>query len=300
MINFNVDLVRNLIKEQFPEWSHLKIKPVKNGGHDNRTFHLGENMSVRLPSAEWYVPQVEKEHKWLPILSKHLSLPISKPLAKGKPNKDYPYPWSIYQWVEGETVTRENIADLNQFANELGGFLVELQSIEASEGPIAGVHNFHRGGDLAVYDEQSKHAIENNKAMFNEHLLNEIWELSLASKWDAEPVWLHGDVAPGNILVKDGKLSAIIDFGVLGVGDPSCDAAMAWTFFDDKSRNVFKTALNMDEETWNRARGWALWKALITYDGNKDSNKTIAEESLRVIKIIIDEYNTKAEGDLLK
>ena len=293
MININVDLVQNLIKEQFPEWSNLEIKPVQNSGHDNRTFHLGENMSVRLPSAEWYVPQVEKEQKWLPILSQYLSIPISQPLAKGKPNNDYPYPWSIYKWVDGETLTRENIADLNQFAKDLGGFLVELQSIDASEGPFAGIHNFYRGGDLAVYDEQSKNTIENNKDIFNEHLLKEIWELSLDSKWDAEPVWLHGDVAPGNILVKDGKLCAVIDFGVLGVGDPSCDAAMAWTFFDSNSRKIFKTAMDMKEETWNRARGWALWKALITYDGNKDSNKTIAEESFRTIKIIIDEYKVK-------
>jgi len=293
MITINVELVQSLIKEQFPDWSHLEVKPVKNGGHDNRTFHLGDQMSVRLPSAERYIPQVEKEHKWLPFLTKHLSLPISTPLAKGKPADNYPCPWSIYKWVEGETANRENIVDLNQLAKDLGGFLVELQSIDASEGPLAGIHNFHRGGDLAVYDEPSRNAIENNKEIFNEHVLKELWELSLDSKWDREPVWLHGDVATGNILVKDGKLSAVIDFGGLGVGDPSCDAVMAWTFFDDDSRKIFKAALDMDEETWNRARGWALWKALIMFEGNKDANKTMAEESYRIIKIIIDEYKVK-------
>jgi len=290
MIDINVNLVQNLIKEQFPELSNLEIKQVKNDGHDNRTFHLGENMSVRLPSRDWYVPQVEKEHKWLPFLSKHLSLPISIPLAQGKPNKDYPYPWSIYKWLEGETVNNENIVDQNEFAKDLGGFLVEFQSIDTNGGPIAGIHNFYRGGDLAVYDEQSINAIENNIEIFNEHLLKEIWGLSLDSKWDSEPVWLHGDIAPGNILVNDGKLCAVIDFGVLGVGDPSCDAAMAWTFFNSSSREVFKQALKMDEETWSRARGWALWKALITYDGNKNYNKIMAEESLRIINIIIDDY----------
>ena len=290
MIDINVNLVQNLIKEQFPELSNLEIKPVKNDGHDNRTFHLGENMSVRLPSRDWYVPQVEKEHKWLPFLSKHLSLPISIPLAQGKPNKDYPYPWSIYKWLKGETVNNENIVDQNEFAKDLGGFLAEFQSIDASRGPIAGIHNFYRGGDLAVYDEQSINAIENNIEIFNEHLLKEIWGLSLDSKWDSEPVWLHGDIAPGNILVNDGKLCAVIDFGVLGVGDPSCDAAMVWTFFNSSSREVFKQALKMDEETWSRARGWALWKALITYDGNKNYNKIMAEESLRIINIIIDDY----------
>ncbi|MFC5464193.1 aminoglycoside phosphotransferase family protein [Lederbergia graminis] len=290
MVIFNVKLVESLIREQFPQWANLEIKPVKNGGHDNRTFHLGENMSVRLPSAEWYVPQVEKEHTWLPYLSRHLSLPISIPLAKGKPNKDYPYPWSIYKWLDGETITHENIVDKIQFAKDLAGFLVELQSIDATDGPFAGEHNFHRGGDLAVYDEQSKNAIENNNEILNADLLREIWELSLQSKWNIKPVWLHGDVAPGNLLVKDGKLCAVIDFGVLGVGDPACDAAMAWTFFDDISRKVFKNALKMDEETWNRARGWALWKALITFDGNKDTNKIKADEAMHVIDTVIAEY----------
>lgn len=112
----------------------------------------------------------------------------------------------------------------------MGAFLIELQSIDASGGPLAGEHNFYRGGALAVYDEESRHAIEHNKDIFNEKLLRGIWELALASKWNSKPVWVHGDIAPGNLLVKDGKLCAVIDFGILGVGDPACDAAMAWTF----------------------------------------------------------------------
>lgn len=292
MNNINVDLVIRLIKEQFPEWSDLEIRPVKVSGHDNRTFHLGDHMSVRLPSAASYVPQVEKEQKWLPLLSKKLSLPISIPLAKGMPSDEYPYPWSINKWLEGETLTPKNINDINQFARDLGAFLIELQSIDASAGPLAGKHNFYRGGALAVYDEESRNAIENNKDAFNEHVLKEIWKLALDSKWDSDPVWIHGDIAPGNLLVKDGKLCAVIDFGILGVGDPSCDAAMAWTFFDENSRKIFKNVINMDEKTWNRARGWALWKALITYNGNKNANHALAEEAYRIINIIVDDYKS--------
>jgi aminoglycoside phosphotransferase (APT) family kinase protein len=152
-----------------------------------------------------------------------------------------------------------------------------------------------RGGAIAVYDEQSRIAIENNKDTFNKHLLKEIWELALDSKWDTDPVWVHGDIAPGNILVKDGKICAVIDFGILGVGDPSCDAAMAWTFFDNDSRKIFKNVLNMDEETWNRARGWALWKALITYNNN--ASRALAEESYKIINIIVDDYESqKVQG----
>ncbi|OBZ16455.1 aminoglycoside phosphotransferase family protein [Bacillus sp. FJAT-26390] len=289
-MNISADLVVRLIKEQFPQWSDLEIKPVKASGHDNRTFHLGEHMSVRLPSAAHYVPQVEKEQLWLPILSKKLSIPISTPLAKGKPNEEYPYPWSINKWLEGETLTKGNIDGLDQFAKELGTFLIALQSIDASAGPLAGKHNFYRGGAIAVYDEESRIAIANHADTFNEQLLKEIWELALDSKWALEPVWVHGDIAPGNILINEGKLCAVIDFGILGVGDPSCDAAMAWTFFDDNSRRIFKDVLNMDEETWNRARGWALWKALITYDAHKHTNHAIAEEAYKTINIISGDY----------
>jgi len=285
-----VDLVARLINEQFPAWSDLEIRPVKFSGNDNRTFHLGEHMSVRLPSAAAYAPQVEKEQRWLPILSKELTLPIQIPLVKGEPNEEYPLPWSINKWVEGETLTHQNINDLNQFARDLGAFLIELQSIDASRGPLAGEHNFYRGGSLAVYDEESRHAIEHNKDIFKEDLLREIWELALDSKWNSKPVWVHGDIAPGNLLVKDGKLCAVIDFGILGVGDPACDAAMAWTFFDEDSRKVFKGVLQMDEETWNRARGWALWKALITYNGNRYSNPKVARESLNIINLIADDF----------
>ena len=286
----NVSLVEKLIQEQFPEWAHLEVKPVKLSGHDNRTFHLGDQMSVRLPSDAAYAPQVEKENKWLPILSKELSLPISAPIAKGNPSEEYPWSWSINKWVEGETVTKENVHDLNEFATDLGSFLVALQSIDASNGPIAGAHNFYRGGLISVYDQEARVAIENNKDVFDEALLKHFWNLALRSTWERKPVWVHGDIAPGTLLVKDGKLSAVIDFGILGVGDPACDAAMAWTFFDKNSRNIFKEILRMDEETWNRARGWALWKALITYDANKVSNKGGAEESHRVIQVIVDDY----------
>ncbi|MED5017767.1 aminoglycoside phosphotransferase family protein [Paenibacillus chibensis] len=297
MKNIDVTVVKRLIQEQFPDWSELEIKPVTNGGNDNRTFHLGNDMSVRLPSGEAYVPQVEKELKWLPILSKELSLPISTPLARGNPSKEYPFPWTVNKWIDGETLQLQNIHDLSQFAKDLGTFLNELQAIDTRGGPIAGKHNFYRGGNLAVYDPETRDAIKQNKDTLNGSLLNEIWELALNSTWVANPVWVHGDMAPGNILVKDGRLSAVIDFGILGVGDPSCDAAMAWTFFDAPSRKVFRNTLQMDEDTWNRARGWALWKALITYHSNRSSDKAIAEESYRIMKTIEQEYEFEETPD---
>ncbi|CAG9606956.1 aminoglycoside phosphotransferase family protein [Pseudoneobacillus rhizosphaerae] len=286
----NIDLVSKLINEQYPEWSDLYIKPVKNSGNDNRTFHLGDNMSVRLPSAAGYAPQVEKEQKWLPILAEKLSLPIPVPIAKGNPNEEYPWSWSINKWLEGEHLSHNNIENLNQMAKDLGLFLKELQDIDTNEGPLAGKHNFYRGGSLSIYNDETRNAIKNNKEDFAGGSLSEIWWLALDSEWELKPVWVHGDIAPGNLLVKDGKLSAVIDFGILGVGDPSCDAAIAWTFFDDASRKVFKNELNLDEATWNRARGWALWKALITYDVQKDFDKVKAKEAFNTIWKIVEDY----------
>ncbi|EPD53777.1 hypothetical protein HMPREF1210_00600 [Paenisporosarcina sp. HGH0030] len=290
LVIINIDLVTRLIKEQFPEWSHLVIAPVKNGGNDNRTFHLGKHMIVRLPSAAGYAPQVEKEQKWIPVLAEKLSLSISMPIAKGYPNEEYPWSWSIYKWLEGEHLSHSNIDDLNRLAKDLGTFLNELQDVDVSGGPLAGRHNFYRGASLAIYNKESQDAIENNEETFDVGMLSEIWNLALNSEWESEPVWVHGDIAPGNLLVKDGKLCAVIDFGILGVGDPSCDAAMAWTFFDETSRKVFKDIINMDERTWNRARGWALWKALITYDAYKYSDNVKAEEAYKTISTIIEDY----------
>ena len=264
-MDITVDLVKKLIFEQFPQWSHLEIKPVKNSGHDNRTFHLGDDLTIRLPSGKKYEPQIQKEAKWLPVLAQHLSLPITAPVAKGKPTPEYPLAWSINRWLVGETVTHTNV-DLQKFAIELARFLKELEAINAGNGPQAGAHNFYRGGDLAVYIEEFEQALTQLPAGPQRNHYQDIWTTALAIKWEKKPVWVHGDIAVGNLLVNDGHLSGVIDFGILGTGDPACDLVIAWTFFDSKSRKAFKEEMGLDDTTWQRGKGWALWKALITPD----------------------------------
>lgn len=155
----DVSLVRELIAMQFPKWKDLPITPVKSSGWDNSTFHLGDHISIRLPCAESYAAQVEKEHKWLPILAPLLPVQIPAPIAMGNATKRYPWPWSIYHWLEGDTASKERIKDLPQFAIALAEFLVALQRCDASGGPAAGAQNFYRGGLLAIYDEQTRQAI---------------------------------------------------------------------------------------------------------------------------------------------
>ena len=290
-MSIDVPLVRRLVGAQFPRWSDLPIRPVEVGGWDNRTFHLGEHMTVRLPSAEGYVPQVEKEHRWLPELAPHLPLPIPVPLAKGRPGSCYPFPWSIYRWIEGKTATVGRIEDLVEFATTLADFLVALQQIDPTGGPPPGPHNFFRGGSLKVYDAETRQALDALDGQIDTRAAREVWGSALDAAWHDPPVWFHGDVAWGNLLVEEGRLRAVIDFGTSGVGDPSCDLAISWTLFGGESREAFRAVLQPDDATWARGRGWTLWKALITLAWSADSDSQEPREAHRVIDEVLADYN---------
>ena len=285
MIEISKELVHCLIKEQFPQWANLEIEPVKHSGHDNRTFRLGDTMTVRLPSGKEYVPQVEKEIKWLPFLSKYLSLPIPCPLVQGKPTDIYPFPWSINKYIPGEILSRDNVPSLAQFAMILSAFLRELQRIDTKGAPVAGEHNFFRGANPSVYNEQVTAALQELSHIFPADKIWIIWEKAISTKWEKTAVWLHGDIAPGNLLVKNGKLCGVIDFGIMGIGDPACDYAMAWTFFDSQNRKYFLQGL--DEGTVARARAWALWKALITY---RSPEPLVAQNAKYTINEIMSDF----------
>lgn len=291
MLAITVEQVRKLVDDQFPEWRHLPLKPVDKSGHDNRTFRLGDALSVRLPSHERYAPAIEKEQRWLPVLAPHLSLPITEPVAKGMPTADYPLPWSVNRWVEGETVTSGNIQDKARLAEDLAVFLQELQAIDAGDGPLAGAHNFHRGGHLAVYEGDTLSVIETLGDEEEKALFTDIWRRACSTAYQGTPVWVHGDVAVGNLLVKEGRLAGVIDFGAMGTGDPACDLVMAWTFFDEASRRVFFQRLAADKDLIDRARGWALWKALITFAWN-DKGSDLSNWGRRVLDDIAAEYRT--------
>ncbi len=290
-VDITISLVRRLVAAQFPQWADLPIKPVEVGGVDNRTFHLGEDMTVRLPSGPWYALQVDKEQRWLPKLAPLLPLPVPVPLAKGAPAEGYPWQWSVYPWLEGETASSERIADLRQFATRLAEFLVALRRIDATGGPPPGRHNFFRGGPLTVYDAETRQAIAALDGKIDTDTASEVWEAALGATWGGSPVWFHGDVARGNLLVdEEGRLSAVIDFGTSGVGDPSCDLAIAWTLFGGESRDAFRAALGLDEATWARGRGWTLWKALITLAGSIDTDPSEAGTARRVIDEVLADH----------
>ncbi len=262
-MNIDTTLAKKLISEQFPKWKNLPISAVKQSGWDNRTFHLGNEMTIRLPSNESYAPQILNEYQWLPKLAKNITTcQITTPIALGQPSPSYPWHWTINQWIKGETASITQITDLNQFAQDLANFLTQLQNTDPTNGPSPGPHNFHRGGDLNAYNQDITEAIPKIKNKKEQTIANQLWLYALSTQWEKPPVWVHGDLATGNILIKNGKLTGIIDFGQLTTGDPACDLAITWNLFTGESREHFKNTLQLDKNTWIRALAWTLWKTL--------------------------------------
>lgn len=259
----DAELVRRLVASQFPRWASLPVRPVSVQGVDNRTFRLGTDLSVRLPTGDWYALQVAKEQRWLPRLAPRLPLPIPEPVARGDPAFGYPYPWSVYRWIAGSPAIA-TVTDWSPIAAALARFLAGLQRIDSHDGPEPGPHNFFRGASLSVYADETASAIDALGAEIDRGAVEMVWHTATASDWNREPVWFHGDVAPSNLLTREGGLSAVIDFGSSGIGDPACDTVIAWTHLDTSSRESFRRTLGADAGTWARGRGWALWKALIS------------------------------------
>ena len=275
-MKIDVTLARNLVRAQFPQWAALEIRPVAQSGWDNRTFHLGDEMLLRLPSAARYEHQVAKEQKWLPWLGERLSFAVPQPVARGVAGCGYPYEWSVYRWLEGETALVFT-CDRCQLARDLARCLRELQSLPVDGAPRPSSDNFYRGEHPTHYEEEVLAALVNLGDDFDADEILALWKKWTASSWAAAPCWLHGDVSPGNLLLRDERLCGLIDFGGLAVGDPACDLAIAWTFFRGESRQEYRVALGVDEATWWRGAAWALWKALIVFAGNCEGERVAAK-----------------------
>lgn len=288
----DADVVRRLIAAQFPQWSGLPVRPVPVSGWDNQTFLLGDSMTVRLPTAREYSLAVAKEQRWLPIIAERVPLPVPVPLAQGEPGEGFRFPWSVYRWLDGTTARPDAIGDLDVFASDVAGFLVALRQVDATGGPGPGLHNWFRGGSLHRYAPAARQAIATLGDRIPHDQATEVLDAALEPTWDGRPVWFHGDIATGNLLVRDGRLAAVIDFGTSGVGDPACDLAIAWTMLTGESRAVFRDRLGADAGTWARGRGWALWKALITLDGAVEDDDTaeVATQQRVITEILTDRH----------
>jgi aminoglycoside phosphotransferase (APT) family kinase protein len=283
-VETNVSIVTRLLAAQFPHWAGLPIEPVPSAGTDNALYRLGDDKVVRLPRIHWAFEQVNKERQWLPRLAPCLPLAVPFPLAKGEPGEGYPCHWSVYRWLEGENATIERLADPRQAAIDLARFIAALQRIDAKGGPPHGPHNSHRGEPLAMRNARTREAIATLRGALDVGAATAVWDAAIgAPAWSGPPVWLHGDLQSGNLLALGGRLTAVIDFGCLGVGDPACDVMAAWMFLSAETRGVFRSALQVDDATWARGRGWALSVGLIALPYYQSSNPVLAGIARRAI-----------------
>jgi aminoglycoside phosphotransferase (APT) family kinase protein len=282
-VGIDAALVGRLVAGQFPEWAELPVEPVLPLGTDNALYRLGDDMVARLPRTKRTSRTLEKERRWLPRLAPNLPLAVPVPVAEGSPAEGYPFGWSIYTWLQGENATFERITDLSQLATDLAQFLAELQRIDPSGGPPPGEHNFFRGVPLAARDESTRASIAALGRAIDVDTVTAAWEAALhAPTWERPPVWVHGDLDSRNLLAEEGRVSAVLDWGGLGVGDPACDVMVVWKVLSADTRDIFRTALSVDEATWVRSRGWALSQALnvLSYY-TPETNAVLVSESQR-------------------
>ncbi|MFI9103682.1 aminoglycoside phosphotransferase family protein [Streptomyces fildesensis] len=277
-------LVRRLVDAQFPHWADLPLTLLDPAGSDHAIYRLGKELSVRLPRHAGAIGQAEKESHWLPLLAPHLPLAIPVPVGVGEPDFGYPWPWAVSRWLVGEVATVEALAGSPSTAVELAGFLTALQKFTPEDIPVGDTLEGLTDRPLADRDRATRAAIAEVGGVFDGAAMTELWDAALAAPaWDRPPVWFHGDFHTGNLLTRDGRLSAVIDFGGLGIGDPACDVTIAFTLMSAGSRAAFRAELGVDDATWARGRGWALATGLNAYTSYAAVNPRVTAQTTRQI-----------------
>lgn len=290
-IETDVALVRRLLAGQFPQWAGLRIEPVASYGTDHDIYRLGSHLAARLPRIGWATRQAAKEAEWLPKLAPHLPLALPVQLAMGRPAEGYPFDWSVYKWLPGENANG-TIHDLDQAAVDLAAFVKALRQVDTTGAHPRPPHG--RGGPLAEGDEQVRRSIAQLSDRIDGDATLRSWEESLnASAWGGREAWVHGDLLPGNLLVVNGRLSAVIDWGGLNVGDPACDLQPAWNVFvgdggnGGSSRRRFRAELDVDDASWLRGRGWALCQAVSALPYYWDTNPGMIRQASHALAQVL-------------
>lgn len=287
-VEIDASLVKQLLAAQFPQWAELPLKRVKSSGTDNAIFRLGEDMAVRMPRIEWATGQAEMEQLWLPRLAPHLPLAIPAPLAIGVPAEGYPWQWAVYRWFKGEDAIIGRIDDLGQAATVMAQFVAAMQQIDLADvTPPAS----SRGMSLAPRDTGVRKAIAELQGIIDQGTATLAWEAALkAPEWQGPAVWIHGDLHAGNLLIEQGRISTVIDFGCMGLGDPAWDMLFAWSILTAETREIFRVALQPDDATWARGRGYALSMGLFALPYYKDTNPVFAGVARRIIDEVLTDH----------
>ncbi|MEU6666730.1 aminoglycoside phosphotransferase family protein [Streptomyces sp. NPDC046727] len=290
-IDLDAPLVHRLIARRFPEWAALPVRRLPSSGTENAVFRLGTDLVVRLPRRPSAVPDVLHERRWLPRLGPLLPVAVPEPLGAGEADEDFPWPWSVYRWLEGRNPVAGAVEQPERLAGDLGAFVRALRRIAPRDVPPG-----YRSGPLRDRDEPTRAAIAELGGRVDTGAVTACWEQALrAPEHSGPPVWAHGDLSPGNVLVDGGRLSAVIDFATAGAGDPAVDLIVAWNLLPATARDAFRKAVGADDAQWARGRGWALSVSLIQLPYYWDTNPALAENSRHVIAEILAEAGRRAE-----
>lgn len=278
------DLVRRLLTQQFPQWSKAQISIVDSFGTDHDIYRVGEQICVRLPKVGWAATQARKEQRWLPIFAPHLPARVPTQLAIGEPAEGYPFEWSIYEWIPGSDANRAEF-DADQLAEELATFVIALRAVSSADAETrpAGA----RGCPLSELDDAVRESIAQLANDISVDAISKLWHESLeATPWDEPETWVHGDLLGGNLIIDNRRLVAVIDWGALNVGDPACDLLVAWTTFSEGSRAILRGALRVDDDSWVRGRGWALYQAVMALPYYRNTNPGMVRQAKRSLTAI--------------
>lgn len=282
-------LARRLLAVQFPRWAALPLARVQADSTDNDMYRLGADMAVRLPRRASAVTPMAKEHEWLPRLAPQLPAPAPLPLAQGAPQQEYPYTWSVVRWIEGELPPPQ--VDDAVYARDLAVFVTALHALDASAGPKPGAHNFWRGVPLAARDENMRQRFAWLADLPGIGAIIEAWDAALElPAWNRPPVWIHGDLQRGNLLVRGGRLAGVLDWSALGVGDPAGDLSPAWNLFGREARAVYRAELAVDDATWARGRAWALIEGVLALSYYRGKNAAIAQAGRDAIDAVLADH----------
>jgi len=286
-VEIDAGLVGRLVAAQFPQLTDLPITAVRSTGTVNAIYRLGDHLCARLPRMQKWVQDADREWEWLPQLAPRLSLRIPEPVGKGHPAGSYPFAWAIYGWIDGQPYADEHVDDEHQAAEDLAQFVLELRGMD----PVAGAPRAGRR-PLRELDAVTRGAIESAQGVIDDDAAADAWERALeAPAWNGTPVWIHTDLLRPNVLVHEGRLCAVIDFGGVGVGDPAADAIAAWSVFGRSGRGVFRGALAVDDATWNRARGFALHQAALIIPYYRESNPRFVALAKRTVEEVLADVN---------
>jgi aminoglycoside phosphotransferase (APT) family kinase protein len=282
-VDIDAELVGRLLAEQFPELTGLPIRELRSTGTVNAIYRLGDHLAARLPRLREWARDLDREWHWLPKLARHLSLRVPEPVGKGHPAGSYPFTWAIYRWIDGQPYADGLVDDEPQAARDLARFVTELRRV----GPVAGAPRAGRR-PLRELDAVTRAAIASARGVIDSDAAAAAWQRALrAPAWDGTPVWIHTDLLRPNLLVRDGRLCAVIDFGTVGVGDPAADVIAAWSVFGRAGRGVFRGALDVDDGTWNRARGFALHQAALIIPYYAETNPGFVASARRTVEEIL-------------